>query len=97
MRIISRSAIREFCIEHPEGEAALDSWYRVVKQAVWESIVDVRKLYSHADAVGRFTVFNVRGNHYRLISEINYESQTVYIRFILTHKEYDQEGWKDGR
>jgi mRNA interferase HigB len=54
----------------------------------------MRAYIPHADAVGSCTVFNVGGNKYRIITKIAYEFYTVYIRFILTHKEYDMEGWK---
>jgi len=96
MRIISRRAIREFAAIHRSAESALDAWYRIAKRADWGSLVDVQKVYPHADLVGECTVFNIHGNRYRLIARIDYRYRTVYIRCILTHKEYDEERWKDG-
>ena len=52
--------------------------------------MDVRLTFNSADAVGKWTVFNVKGNHYRLIAEINYAFARVYIRHVLTHAEYDR-------
>jgi mRNA interferase HigB len=49
---------------------------------------------ANADAVDRWTVFNIKGNKYRLITEINYRYQRLDIRHVLTHAEYDQEKWK---
>ncbi len=46
------------------------------------------------DFVESYTVFNIKGNEYRLITEINYKSQTIFIRYILTHTEYDEDKWK---
>lgn len=96
MRVISRRAIREFVEVHRLAEGALDTWYQTAKRADWKNLVDVQTVYPHADLVGNCTVFNIHGNHYRLIGEINYHYQTIYIRRILTHKEYDRGNWKNG-
>ena len=94
MRVISRRAIREFVEAHPRAEEALDAWYRIVLQADWENLAQVRQVYPHADLVGKCTVFNIHGNAYRLVAGINYGRQTLYIRHILTHNEYDKGRWK---
>jgi mRNA interferase HigB len=57
--------------------------------------VEVRQTFPHADWYRECTIFNIGGNKYRLIAKIYYEDQTVLIRFVLTHAEYDQEKWKD--
>lgn len=94
MNTISYRKIREFIHLHPSAEFSLGSWYKIAKKANWQSIVDVRKDYPHADLVGRFVVFNIAGNNYRLITEIHFESQLVLIRHILTHADYDKGKWK---
>jgi mRNA interferase HigB len=52
-------------------------------------------MFPHADQVDRLTVFNIGGNKYRLITYIVYEKKRIYIRDILTHKEYDKGKWKE--
>jgi mRNA interferase HigB len=94
MHVISRRKLKEAAEREPTLEGPLDAWFRVAKKAAWKSITDVRKTFSSADAVGKWTVFNIKGNHYRLISEINYLFGRVYIRHVLTHAEYDRGGWK---
>ena len=79
---------------HPELNRPLDGWYRLARRAQWQSLSDIRKVLPTADSVGKFTVFNVKGNSFRLISEINYAASRVYIRQILTHAEYDKGAWK---
>ncbi len=96
MRVISRRRIREFVETHERARKALDAWYRTALQADWANLADVRTVYPHADQVDRCTVFNIHGNSYRLVAAINYEYQTIYIRHILTHKEYDKGSWKNG-
>jgi mRNA interferase HigB len=66
----------------------------MAKKARWRSLAAVRDVYPHADLVGKYTIFNIRGNHYRLITEINYQYQQILIREILTHEEYDNDKWK---
>lgn len=50
--------------------------------------------FPHADKVGKFTVFNVGGNKVRLIAAIHYNRGKIYIRHVLTHREYDKGAWK---
>lgn len=94
MNTISYKKIREFVKSYPESSSSLNAWYKLSKKAKWKSIVDVRHDYPHADIVGRFVVFNVGGNKYRLIAEIHFQSQLLLIRQILTNTEYDKEKWK---
>lgn len=95
LRVISRKRLLEFAREHPDAGEPLDNWYRRTKKAKWKRLSEVRVDYPHADAVGVCTVFNIKGNRYRLITKVFYKRQVVLIRFVLTHKEYDKEGWKD--
>ena len=94
MHVISRKKLKEAIARHSDLEAPLDAWFRIAKRAVWQTLTDVRRTFSSADSVERFTVFNIKGNKYRLITEINYRGQRIYIRHVLTHAEYDQEKWK---
>lgn len=55
----------------------------------------MQSVFPKAEAVGNFTVFNIKGNKYRLIVSIDYEKQLVYIKYILPHAEYDKEDWKN--
>ncbi len=73
----------------------IESWYAIVKKATWQNLTEVQPIYQKAEAVGNFTVFNLKGNDYRLIVGINYESQTIYYKYLLTHAEYDKDGWKN--
>lgn len=72
----------------------LDYWYRVSRRASWQSLAGVRLDFPYADPMGKYTVFNIGGNRYRLIATLKYRWQVVYIRHILTHAEYDKGAWK---
>ena len=94
MNTISYRKIREFTASYPNSESSLSSWYKIARKAKWQNIVEVRNDYPHADSVGRFVVFNIGGNNYRLIAEMHYDSQLLLIRHVLTHREYDKDKWK---
>lgn len=94
VHVISRKKLKEAALRQSELEPALDAWFRIAKKAQWQNLADVRKTFSSADLVEKWTVFNVKGNKYRLITEINYRFRRIYIRHVLTHAQYDQEKWK---
>ncbi|MEQ8560142.1 MAG: type II toxin-antitoxin system HigB family toxin [Cytophagales bacterium] len=91
MRIIARSTLKEFWVKHANSEQQLKAWYHDAKNSNWKSPTDINKLYPSASFLSdNRVVFNIKGNHYRLIVKINYDFQIMYIRFIGTHKEYDK-------
>jgi len=95
MHIISKKKLREFWDIHPKAKAPLEAWYQVALAEEWESFADVRKTFNTADQVGKFTVFNIGGNKYRLIAVIHFNRGKLFVRHVLTHAEYDEEKWKN--
>lgn len=87
--------LRADASKYPDTNSPINSWYATVKKSQWKNLEDVRKIYRDAEAVGSFTVFNIKGNKYRLIFGIDYETQTVYYKYFLTHSEYDKDTWKN--
>ncbi len=94
MHVISRQKLREAESRYPDIGSALDVWFRIAKRAVWQDLTEVRQTFSSADAVEKWTVFNVKGNKYRLITEINYRFRRIYIRYVLANADYDRGKWK---
>ena len=94
MHVISRKKLLEAALSHGDLSAPLDAWYRIAKRAEWRSLEDVRRVFPSADAVGKYTVFNVKGNNFRLITEISYKTGRLYLRHVLTHAAYDKGRWK---
>lgn len=94
MHVISRKKLKEAAQRHRDLEGPLDAWFRIAKRAEWKGLADVRETFSTADVVSRWTVFNIKGNRYRLITEIIYKTGRIYLRHVLTHAEYDRGGWK---
>ena len=95
MHVISEKKFREFWTLHPEAETPLRAWAKVAEESGWEKFADVRETYSHADQVGKFTVFNIGGDKFRLVVVIHFNRGKVYVRHVLTHEDYDRGNWKD--
>lgn len=90
-RILSFSTLRKFWQKYPDTEEALKSWYEFVEEVEWDTPGDVKNTFRNASILkkGR-VVFNIRGNKYRIVTEINYRKKWVFVRFVGTHKEYDK-------
>ena len=95
MHVITRKRLNEFAERCPETNKALADWYRLMKQNDFDSIAEVRAIFPSADKVGKLTVFNIGGNKVRLIAAIHYNRKKIYIRAVLTHKEYDEGNWRE--
>jgi mRNA interferase HigB len=94
MHVISRKMLLEAAEKHGDIGAPLDAWYRIAKKAEWKNLMEVRREMPSSDAVGKFTVFNIKGNAYRMITEINYRTGRIFLRHVLTHAEYSKGAWR---
>jgi mRNA interferase HigB len=95
MHVITRKRLNDFAAAHPDVQAGLQHWYKLMKVGAFQSFVELREVFPAADQVGKLTVFNIGGNKARLIAAVHYNRQKVYIRAVLTHAEYDTGTWKD--
>lgn len=91
MRVISKKSLVLFYTHHADAKLALEHWYSTVSAAEWNNFADIKKDFNSVDSVGnqRF-VFNIKGNHYRIVVLILFSVQQVYIRFVGTHSDYDK-------
>ncbi len=94
MHVISRKLLLKVSAQHPGLAAPLDAWFRIAKPARWRNLAEVRRTLPTADSIGKFTVFNIKGNHFRLVTEINYTAGRIFLLQVLTHAEYDRGAWK---
>ncbi len=100
MHILSWSKIRKFIDLHPESLGPLRTWFDSLEKRNYTSFNDLRCVFPSVDRIylksgkERY-IFNVGGNRYRLICSIHFNRAKVFVRFVLTHSEYDQEAWKN--
>ena len=89
--IISLKHLVEFYEKHPNSKTSLQYWIMVTKHTVWQKPSDILQDFPDADPVkNNRVVFNIAGNKYRLIVQLSYPRQWVFIKFIGTHAEYDR-------
>ena len=95
MHVVRNKAIRIFLREeHPHAHNAMDHWYRVARRAIWGSFTEVKESFNTADFVTPYVIFDIGGNKYRLIAEINFSRMVLFIRGIMTHNDYVKGVWK---
>ncbi|RZK36638.1 MAG: type II toxin-antitoxin system HigB family toxin [Hymenobacter sp.] len=91
MVILSKSTIRHYGDKYPAASSALNDWYDKTLAANWSSLADIKTTFNHVDYIANNRyVFNIKGNHYRLIAKVMLPIRTVYIKFVGTHAEYDR-------
>lgn len=91
MNIYNKRTINEFMLIHPNCKKQLLLWFNDVSAQMWKSSADVKRDFVTASIINRHrVVFNIKGNDYRLIAEINYQRGWVFIKFIGTHAQYDK-------
>jgi mRNA interferase HigB len=100
MNVVKPARVREYWTQYRRARTSLEDWLAKARSAQWQNLMDVRRTFSHADAVTvasgrRVVVFNIGGGNYRLITAIHYNRGNVYVLRFLTHAEYDKNRWKD--
>lgn len=91
MRIIAKKTLVSFYKRHSRSQSSLETWYADVVERNWEKPNDIIKLFRTVDVItGKRFVFNIKGNDYRLIADIEFQLKIVFIVWIGTHAEYDK-------
>jgi len=92
MRIISNKALTTFSTVHPATGEPLQAWRKIIESRSFVNFADIKNAFNATDKAGDFYIFDIGGNKYRIIAAIHFDYQKLYVRHVLTHKEYDK--WK---
>lgn len=95
MHVITKKRIKEAITLYPESKSSLMGWYQVISKNNFKNFTELKKMFNHVDKVGPLFVFDIGGNKIRLIASIHFNTQSVYIRYILNHKKYDLGKWRE--
>ena len=94
MHVISNKRLVAFAVSYPDASVPLQTWRKLMEAGEYKGIQDLRNTFGSVDIVNDKYVFDIRGNHYRLITGISFEKQVCYIKAVLTHIDYDKGDWK---
>ena len=96
MRLISKKNFLSAIEPYPDAQSAIESWYQLIKDNDWQSLEEVRNRYSRSvDQVYGYTIFNIKGNQYQLIVQINSRTRIIFFKKFLTDAEYSKINWND--
>ena len=90
MRLISNKALRDFASRHSPAGQPLQAWRKLIERNTFHSFSELKRVFNSVDKAGDYFVFNIAGNHYRLIAAIHFNTQMLYVRAVMTHAEYDK-------
>jgi mRNA interferase HigB len=94
MRIIAKPALVRFWSKEPDSKTPLQAWYSICSKTDFDNFAQLKQTFRTADKVGKFVVFDIGGNKYRLIAHVHFNRAKIYIRAVLTHAQYDMGHWK---
>ncbi len=96
MKVLSRDILTKFSRKHANAKGALDAWFDEVSAAgcKWKTTHDIKARYPSADFLaGNRVIFNIKGNHYRLVVKVRYQNGIVVVDWVGTHAEYDKKSF----
>ena len=94
MRVITNRRLLDFSSKHQDSTASLQAWRKLMEFGFFKNFAQVKQVFASVDKVRDLYVFNICGNKYRLVTYLQFERQICYIKAVLTHTDYDKDGWK---
>ena len=95
MWVISWKKCKDFVDDHEEAREPLRRWFKTTENAEWKSFNDVKKTFGKtADRHRKCYIFDVHGGNYRVIARVSESWKRVFVKHVLTHREYDNDDWK---
>ena len=94
MQINRLQIIDNLVTKYPQARKPMSRWVTITTAAEWRNFSEVKDVFRAADYVGPYTVFDIGGNKWRLITIVEYPHQLVVVTHALTHREYSENKWK---
>ncbi|MEO6423745.1 MAG: type II toxin-antitoxin system HigB family toxin [Candidatus Nitrotoga sp.] len=91
MLILGLPMLEEYKYNHADARGPLDAWRNEAEKADWKTTQDIKRLFPSTDILpSNRVIFNSKGNKYRLLVQVRYQSNLVVVVWIDTHAEYDK-------
>lgn len=91
MHLVSLPPLLNFIAKHPGVKQYVLAWCEEVEKAEWKNPSDIKNQYANVSILkNRRVVSNIKGNDYRLIVAVAYNTGFVFVKFIGTHQQYDE-------
>jgi mRNA interferase HigB len=94
MRLVANKTLRAFWTVHPMAEAPFTRFRKLVEKTRAANFAELKAVFKSVDKVGEKYVFNIGANKYRLVASIAFRVQTLWVKAVMTHDEYDEDKWK---
>ena len=94
MKILGRDKLTKFYTKHANSKSALESWFSEAEAAAWKTPQDIKDRYGSADFLAdNRVIFNIKGNHYRLVVKVRYQNDIAVVEWVGTHAQYDKQSF----
>lgn len=92
MKVLGRDKLNKFSHQHANAKKALNAWFNEAEKADWKKPQDIKDRYGSADFLsGNRVIFDIKGNHYRLMIKVLYQNGIAVVEWVGTHSEYDKQ------
>lgn len=91
MKVLARNKLTDFMRKHASSRKALETWFAEAERSDWQTPQDIKDRFSSADFLAdNRVIFNIKGNHFRLVVKVRYQNGIVMVEWVGTHAEYSK-------
>ena len=91
MRVITAKTINAYRECYPEADGPLKAWVALMEGNEFKHFPELKAMFGSADFVQPDRViFNIKGNHFRLITGADFDRQAVFVKWFGRHKDYNK-------
>jgi mRNA interferase HigB len=91
MKVLARNKLTDFMRKHASSRKALEAWFAEAERSDWQTPQDIKDRFSSADFLAdNRVIFNIKGNHFRLVVKVRYQNGIVVVEWVGTHAEHSK-------